>query len=71
MTEALGNNRLVRYLRRVRTEVRKVTWPSRDEVVRMSTIVVIVLLVMSVFMAVIDYGFSWLMRLIISLGAGL
>jgi len=71
MTSGPTDNRIVRYLKEVRAEIRKVTWPSRDEVVRLSTIVVATLLVASLFMALVDYLFSWLMRLIIGLGAGL
>ncbi|MBC7234150.1 MAG: preprotein translocase subunit SecE [Chloroflexi bacterium] len=71
MANALTNNRIVKYLKEVRAEIRKVTWPSRQEVLRLSAIVIAVLVVMSAFMAIIDYAFSWLMRLIIRLGTGL
>jgi preprotein translocase subunit SecE len=71
MTSALRENRITKYLKEVRAEIRKVTWPSRQEVVRLSTIVVIVMIVMSAFMAIIDFAFSRLMQAIISLGAGL
>ena len=71
MTSALKENRITKYLKEVRAEVRKVTWPSRQEVVRLSTIVVIVMVVMSLFMALVDFAFSRLMQAIISLGVGL
>ena len=71
MTNALTNNRITRYFKEVRGEIRKVTWPSRAEVIRLSAIVVAVLIVMSAFMAIIDYAFSALMRVVISFGAGL
>ena len=71
MASALTDNRLVKYFRGVRAETRKVTWPSRSEVLRLSTIIMIVLIVMSAFMALVDYAFSLLMRLIINLGPGL
>ncbi|KPL19563.1 MAG: hypothetical protein AMJ93_13070 [Anaerolineae bacterium SM23_84] len=71
MARALGDNRITRYLKEVRAELRKVTWPSRAEVLRLSTIVMVVLLISSAVMALVDYAFSWLMRLIIGLGAGL
>jgi preprotein translocase subunit SecE len=71
MARALADNRITRYLREVRAELRKVTWPSRAEVLRLSTIVMVVLLISSAVMALVDYAFSWLMRLIIGLGAGL
>ena len=71
MTSALKENRITKYLKEVRAEIRKVTWPSRQEALRLSTIVVIVLIVMSVFMAVVDFAFSRLMQAIVSLGTGL
>lgn len=71
MAKALADNRIIKYFKEVRAELRKVTWPSRAEVLRMSAIVMVVLAVSSAFMALVDYAFSWLMRLIITLGAGL
>ncbi len=71
MAPTLANNRVTRYLKEVRAEMRKVTWPSRAEATRLSTIVVVVLLVASAFMALVDYAFSWLMRIIVSLGTSL
>ena len=71
MTSAVKDNRITRYVREVRAEIRKVTWPSRQEVIRMATVVVVVLMIMSIFMAVVDFGFSRLMQAIISLGSGL
>ena len=71
MSNALKENRITKYLKEVRAEIRKVTWPSRKEVTRLSTIVVIVMVVMSAFMAIVDFAFSRLMQAIISLGAGL
>lgn len=71
MTSVLKENRITKYLKEVRAEIRKVTWPSRQEVLRLSAIVLIVLVVMSSFMAIVDFAFSRLMQAIISLGAGL
>jgi preprotein translocase subunit SecE len=71
MARTLADNRLTRYFKEVRAELRKVTWPSRAEVLRMSTIVMAVLVIGSAFMALVDYAFSLLMRFIIGLGAGL
>lgn len=71
MANALADNRITKYFKEVRAELRKVTWPSRAEVLRMSAIVIGVLVVGSAFMALVDYAFSLLMRFIIGLGAGL
>ena len=45
------------YLREVRDEMRKVAWPSREEVIRYSIIVVITVLVGG-----LDYVFGYLSR---------
>jgi len=71
MTSVATDNRITRYVKEVRAEIRKVTWPSRQEVLRLTAIVITVLVVMSIFMAVVDFAFSRLMQAIISLGAGL
>jgi len=71
MTSATADNRITRYFKEVRAEIRKVTWPTRQEVLRFTAIVVVVLILMSAFMAIIDFAFSRLMQAIISLGSGL
>jgi len=71
MAKAASENRIVRYLKEVRAETRKVTWPTRQEVLRLTAIVLVVLGVSSAFLALVDYAFSWLMRIMIGLGAGL
>jgi preprotein translocase subunit SecE len=71
MASALADNRITRYLKEVRAEMRKVTWPSRAEAIRLSTIVMVVLVVSSAFLALLDYAFTWLMRIIINLGTSL
>jgi len=71
MTSEVKANRFTKYFREVRAEVRKVTWPSREEVLRLSAIVIVVMILMSAFMAIIDFAFSRLMAAIISLGTGL
>ena len=71
MARTLTDNRITRYFKEVRAELRKVTWPTRAEVLRMSSIVMAVLVIGSAFMALVDYVFSLLMRFIIGLGAGL
>jgi preprotein translocase subunit SecE len=71
MAARVAENRVARYLKEVRAEIRKVTWPSRAEVTRLSSIVVVVLVASSAILAVVDYAFSWLMRIIVNLGTSL
>jgi preprotein translocase subunit SecE len=44
------------YVREVRGELRKVAWPSRDEVVNYSIVVLITLIILTTFIGVLDWG---------------
>jgi len=51
-------NRVTRYFRETRGELRKVTWPTREESWRLTAIVMGVTLAMAVFLWVFDTIFS-------------
>ncbi len=46
------------YLGEVRSELRKVAWPSRAEVIRYSGIVLLTLVVLTLFIFGLDYAFA-------------
>ncbi len=52
------SNPISRYFRETRGELRKVTWPSREESWRLTAIVLSVTLAMSAFLWVFDTLFS-------------
>jgi len=58
-------NAIVRYLKETRSELRKVTWPSREEAVNLTVIVMAVTTAMAAFLGAVDYLFSRLFSLII------
>ena len=49
------------YFRQVVAELRKVIWPSRDELRHYTAVVVVFVLVMIAMLAVLDYAFGRLM----------
>jgi len=59
-------NPVVRYLRETRGELRKVTWPSREESWRLTIIVLGVTLAFAVFLWIFDSIFSTLIELLIT-----
>ena len=61
-----SENRIVRYLKETRAELRKVTWPTRKEATNLSLIVLAVTVVMALFLGAIDFLFATLMQLIVS-----
>ncbi len=58
-------NPIVQYLKETRAELRKVTWPTRDETVNLTVVVLVVTLGMAAFLGVLDYVFSKLVALLV------
>jgi preprotein translocase subunit SecE len=56
---------LLAYLRSVRTELTKVTWPSRDEASYMTAIVILGSLLVGLYIGGLDFGFTSLLGLIL------
>lgn len=53
------------YLREVRDELQKVTWPTREQTIQKTTLVVIVSIVVGVYIGLLDYLFTQLTALLI------
>jgi len=53
-----SQNALTRYLRETRGELRKVTWPTRQESQRLTAIVLGVTAAMAIFLGILDFIFS-------------
>ena len=48
----------LQFLREVRGELRKVSWPRREEVVNYSIVVLVVLVLLTTAIGLLDWGFS-------------
>ena len=59
ITERIG-----RFLREVRAELRKVVWPDREELKRYTLIVIVSVAVIAVFVGLVDFGFGRLLFLL-------
>lgn len=57
---------VVQFLRDVRIEMKKVIWPSRQEVINYTTVVLITVTVVTTFILVLDLVLSKLLHLIIA-----
>lgn len=58
-------NFLQRYLRETTGELRKVSWPTRQEAVNLTIVVLIVIVAMGAFLGVLDFAFSRFFLLIL------
>ena len=61
------SNPVVRYIRETRGELRKVTWPTREEAWRLTLVVIGVSAAMAIFLGVIlDAAFSNAIQLLVN-----
>ncbi|NMA12519.1 MAG: preprotein translocase subunit SecE [Chloroflexi bacterium] len=58
-------NKLVKWWNETIGELRKVSWPTKEEALRMTKIVLVVVVAMAVFLGVVDFIFSELIGLIV------
>ena len=49
----------------VLVEFRRVSWPTRKEVMGSTSVVIVMVIVLAVFLAVVDHALTWLVRLVI------
>jgi preprotein translocase subunit SecE len=59
------DNALVRYFKDTRAEISKVTWPTREEGIRLTTIVFVVTVIAAIVISAIDFIFSLLTTFIV------
>ena len=55
----------VGFLRETYAELRKVTWPTRQEVVRLTATVILVSLIVGVFIGGLDFIFTSLLQVVV------
>ena len=58
-------NKAVNYLKDVRLEMSKVSWPSRDELIESTVIVMIVSGILALFLFAVDSGLNRIVQFIL------
>ncbi len=58
-------NKIQRWWRETVGELRKVTWPTKEEAIKMTKIVIVVVLATAIFLGVVDFIFSRLVGLLL------
>ncbi len=56
------------FVRQVRQEVAKVTWPTRKETTISTVMVFVMVVIASVFFLLVDQIFAWIVKLLFGLG---
>lgn len=58
----------LQFFRQVKQEIKKVTWPTRKEVMQSLVMVVVLVAIASAFFFVVDQILSWIVKLVFSIG---
>ncbi len=56
--------RLIKFLKEVRSELKRVSWPSKDDVRESTTVVIVVVIILAVFIGLVDRALSYLVSFI-------
>ncbi len=64
--EKVKQNFLVKYLSEVREEMKKVTWPTKKQVVNNTIIVILISFGLAAFFGALDFIFNYLLELLLS-----
>jgi len=59
-------NTLVDYIKEVRSELTKVVWPKRKEVIRLTLTILLISGIVGVYLGVLDYTLTKLLELLIA-----
>ena len=58
--------KIVQFLKEVRFELKRVTWPSRKETLAGTMVVVIIVLIAASFLGIVDFGLSEVIKTVLS-----
>jgi preprotein translocase subunit SecE len=55
----------IQFLREVKIELKKVTWPSRKQTMGSTAVVLILVFIISLYLGLVDFGLAQLMRTVL------
>ncbi|HUH66090.1 MAG TPA: preprotein translocase subunit SecE [Syntrophales bacterium] len=57
--------KIVRFLKEAKGELMKVTWPTPRQTLASTSVVIIVVIIVSIFLSIVDFGLSKAIRLVL------
>jgi preprotein translocase subunit SecE len=57
-------SRLIVFLKETRIELRKVVWPTKDETIKTTGMIMIAVVIVAIFLWIVDAFFTWAVQLI-------
>jgi len=64
----MANISPIQFFRQVKQEVKKVSWPTRQEVLRTSFMVIVLVAIATLFFFFIDQILGWIVKTILGMG---
>ncbi len=64
----MANISPIQFFRQVKQEVKKVTWPTRQEVTKTSVMVIILVAIATLFFFFVDQILGWIVKTILGMG---
>jgi preprotein translocase subunit SecE len=58
-------SKAAQFLREVKVELKKVTWPSRKQTIGSTVVVIALVMIISIFLGAVDLGLSSLIRIVL------
>ena len=58
-------SKVKRFLREAKVELKKVTWPTPKEALASTSVVIVVVIIVSIFLGVVDLGLTKIIRLVL------
>jgi preprotein translocase subunit SecE len=57
--------KIVRFLKEAKIELRKVTWPTPRQTLASTSVVIIVVIIVSIFLGIVDFGLAKAIRMVL------
>jgi len=58
-------SKLIPFLQESKQELKRVNWPSREETIRLTLVVILLSLAVAIFLGALDFIFAYLLELLV------
>ena len=57
--------KIIRFLKEAKGELKKVTWPTPKQTLASTSVVIIVVIIVSIFLGIVDFGLAKVIRMVL------
>jgi preprotein translocase subunit SecE len=58
-------DKIIRFLKEAKIELKKVTWPTPRQTLASTSVVIIVVIIVSIFLGIVDFGLAKAIRMVL------